>query len=320
VIGTGQWMPIMQNTVGLITALTTYADCSDRKSSDSIGDCGCANDPNYQDIEISLKVVVEIDLTGWCTIMGQDNMAQEICYDYMGDYILQNGADTHTSQYLRDYCDRRYPNDDLSIFNTPCDLPANDCNVCACNMPAENYTQFLDGLNENGVEVNLTSIAPNCAFPACSISSYKPDDLEGCPSVNCLNNIVIEDNNIVDGDLNINQDASCTNIYTTVPVDGDTGSSGGDTGGGSSGGTTTPTSGGGTTPTDGKGTRPTDGKGTTPTGGDSATWAWIIGIIVVLLVIVVVIVIVAIVIKKKKEADAIAMMPTSAASTTIAAY
>jgi hypothetical protein len=115
---------------------------------------------------------------------------------------------------MRDYCNRKYPNKGLSIFNQPVQIDKKDYEICACNMPEQDYDQFLTSLKKQFPKLDFGNIKPNCLLPACNISSFKPSNLDNCPVPQCLSIINVTDNNIA-GPAVINSSVNCSKYGIT---------------------------------------------------------------------------------------------------------
>lgn len=206
----------------LISSLHTYRRCE----GDSLGcGSGCPGCTFYGfDLKISLIIDVTINIIDYC-IKGT-NIHNDLCYNYMGDYINKYGSNSTIDSYLSSYCASKYPNKNLSIFNDPNDtgvIDTRDYDICACNMDQKYYDIFLNYLNEKlHTTISLGSIKPNCLFPACLLSRFKNSRLGiprvgagPCPVPQCLNIVDIHGNDII-GDVVVNQHADCKSygIYT----------------------------------------------------------------------------------------------------------
>lgn len=168
----------------------------------------CDNSTLYTNASLWMKIEVTVNMYDWCTIMGKDNISNKFCYNFIGDYCTAspNGCDNNISTYLRDYCTRRYPYPDykLDIFNSPADL-GRDYNICACNMDPQNYTEYGTSLQNQFDPPAILSAPAPCVFPACKLSNFLPDSLQGCPGPTCVNAIILSGNTI-EGDPKFEQE------------------------------------------------------------------------------------------------------------------
>lgn len=275
----GPWTLMTGNTQKVVTQVSTGDDCD---GSDG-GGCGCRfpSKGGWKGTSISLRVDVEVFMMTFCTT--GVNIHEDICYNYISDYIsvTPSGATQHMSDYMGEYCNTKYPNGDLSLFNSIETIgDEKDYNICACNMPQKNYDEFYASAQGYYSDLNFGSIRYACLFPPCVNSDFMPNNLDKCPVPQCLN-VVVLDGNEIEGDVEINQKADCEEYGITedaaagTPPDGEdvgSGGSGGDGGGSGGGG-----SGGGS------GSEP-PGTPSSDSGIPSWVW-WVVGAIVGLLLL-----------------------------------
>ncbi|MEM0354230.1 MAG: hypothetical protein QXW79_01475 [Thermoplasmata archaeon] len=198
------WVDLGYRGSGLIVELSTNEDCSGTG-------CGCGFENIYggwKNVAISLRIDVSVDLLDFCTTPGTQNIYRDMCYDFVSNYIVKYGATQQINDYLEQYCSRKYPNSDLSIFNTKT-MDKKDYNICACNMPQNNYDQFEENLMKHFPSLSLGSIRPQCLLPACIVSTFKNSKLNNCPVPQCFNLVDIDRSNIV-GNVVINQSQDCS--------------------------------------------------------------------------------------------------------------
>ena len=195
------WQPLITSTTGVIQTITSSSDCTG-------SGCGCAfqSKGGWKGVTIDLRIDVVADLLDYCT-QGQ-NISQDMCYNYISDYITSQGPSQAISTYLADYCANKYPNGNLSLFNDPSILGQKDYAICACNMPDQDYQQFYQSIDDKFPNLALGSIRANCLLPACVTSPFKSNELDGCPIPQCLEVVDINSSNIV-GNVKINQSANC---------------------------------------------------------------------------------------------------------------
>ncbi|MEM3062277.1 MAG: hypothetical protein QW303_01835 [Nitrososphaerota archaeon] len=199
------WVDLGYRGSGLIIELSTNEDCSG-------SGCFCGFEKSYggwSKINISLRIDVSVDLLNYCTTPGTQNIYKDMCYDFISNYIVKNGATQQINDYLEQYCTRKYPNGDLSIFDTKGTMDKKDYNICACNMSQNNYDQFEKSLKEHFPSLSLGSIRPQCLLPACIVSTFKNSKLDNCPVPQCFNLVDIDRSNII-GNVVINQSQDCS--------------------------------------------------------------------------------------------------------------
>lgn len=209
---------------GVISSLHTFGHCEPCIIKGDLNGCNTCEFGGFE-VSISLIIDVTIDMVAYCT--KGSNIHNELCYNYMADYLPRYGSNTTIDSYLTSYCSSKFPNKDLSIFNDPNDtgiIDKRDYDICACNMDQKNYDIFLNHLNEKlHTTISLGSIKPNCLFPACLLSHFKNSRLGlpkvgagPCPVPQCLNIVDMHGNNII-GDVVINQSADCKSYGIGVP-------------------------------------------------------------------------------------------------------
>lgn len=206
----GDWIALASNTSSVINKLYTEDKCTG-------SGCWCRFESKggWSDVKIDLRIDVVVDLLSYCTI--GNNIHGDMCYNYIGDYIVANGATQKISTYMKEYCNAKYPGESLAMFNDN-GVAMNDpkdYQICACNMPDEEYKKFFNSVSGLYPEIAIGSISPNCLFPACVNSSFKGAQLGGCPIPQCFANVTIKDSDI-GGDINITQTNDCTSYGVTT--------------------------------------------------------------------------------------------------------
>ena len=85
--------------------------------------------------------------------------------------------------------------------------------ICACHLPASVYTNFGSSLlNEVSF---LQGVNPKCYFPGCgAVNLYKPSDMTGCPSTNCLNFSSITGTGVINGPISVSATGVCEGFDT----------------------------------------------------------------------------------------------------------
>ncbi|AUL77469.3 mg777 protein [Tupanvirus deep ocean] len=196
------WQALTTNTNAVITYLGSQEDCNG-------SGCGCKFESKggWDGVSISLRIDVTVDLMTYCT-KGQ-NIYQDMCYNYISDYITGVGPTQQISDYMATYCNTKYPSGTLSMFNDPTKMDSKDYQICACNMPDQDYQQFYQSIEGQFPNLDLGSIPANCLLPACVTSPFKSNKLNGCPIPQCLEIVNIDNSNIA-GPVTVNQGANCT--------------------------------------------------------------------------------------------------------------
>ena len=207
------WVPILSNGSSSPGIIKTMTQCSGSGCW-----CGFFIYGGWSNAVVSLKLVVTINLVNFCTTMGQNNIKSDLCYNFISDYINNQsfGPTQEISSYLKDYCARNYPNGNLSLFNVGSNMDPRDYYICACNMPDQDYKEFLQSISGQFSSLDLGSIAPNCLLPACKTSPFKGIQLDNCPVPECLLITNVNDSNI-SGPVTINQNANCSKIGIKSP-------------------------------------------------------------------------------------------------------
>lgn len=225
------WQALANNVSAIIDKLKSSEDCHG-------SGCWCAFESKggWEKTNISLRIDVVVDLVGFCTTEGAENMHSTICFNYISDFITQNGPTQQISTYLANYCKAKFPKGGLSNFNDPKKGDHMDFQLCACNMPDSDYQGFLQSIRKSFPKINLGSIRPNCLLPACVTSPFKNSEIGKCDLIpQCLNVVTFRDNNIA-GNVDVNQDQNCSSFgidkgaggsdATGVPTDDKTGGMG----------------------------------------------------------------------------------------------
>ena len=183
--------------------------------------CGeiCVDEPDFSDTYVNVKVKVTINMTNYCTTPDTENIHNDICYNYMSNWLIDNTASTQMGQYFNNYCENKFPNSELDIFYTPGAMDEKDYNICACNFSQQNYDDFKTSVLQT--QPGLSVVSAQCIFTPCKNSLFKPPQLNGCPAPACLNVTNISGNTIEGGDINVSQDcASYVNTSNNVDESG----------------------------------------------------------------------------------------------------
>jgi len=198
------WIALVTNTTGLLTLLTTNQECTGTG-------CGCSfeNKGGWSNVNISLRIDVSVTMLNYCTATGTHNIYHDMCYHYVINYLTSTGPTPEISTYLQNYCAQKYPHDNLSIFNDPTKTDPKDFQICACNMPADNYHQYYKSLAEKYPGLNLGAIPANCFLPACATSPFKGINLNGCPVPTCFNKVEITKDNVIHS-VQMNDQFNCS--------------------------------------------------------------------------------------------------------------
>lgn len=208
------WVALPTN--GTAVVMSKIRVSGEDNDSSACNVCTGTNDI-WDNVQVSIKISVTVNLKNYCTIMGSNNIHSDACYYYMSDYMVANaGGDTAIQTYLFDYCNRNFHNDDLDIFNIPPTLntpnmDTKNANICACNMPQSEYTAYENSLLGQYPGMNLGTVKPNCIFPQCKMSTFQTIDLDQCPIPDCFQATIITDN-IINGPVAVTNDADCTTV------------------------------------------------------------------------------------------------------------
>lgn len=177
--------------------------------------CTVCGSPDFKNVEMIIKVVVQINLDSWCITPNQNYMHDDMCFNYFSDKgAAAKMQDNVTTTYLRDYCSRKYPDGQLDMFYLSGAMDAKDYQMCACNMPATEYTEFKSSVV--GADPQFGPWSAECLFSPCYASNFKPSNINGCPQPDCLN-ITAINGSTVSGDVTVKQNADCANVQTTNP-------------------------------------------------------------------------------------------------------
>jgi hypothetical protein len=89
-------------------------------------------------------------------------------------------------------------------------LDRNIKELCACHLQPEVYQNFWQSITNELTFLSNSSFSPKCYFPACgAINLYKPGDMTGCPSINCLNFTSLTGTGVVNGLISITGANQC---------------------------------------------------------------------------------------------------------------
>lgn len=254
----------------VVTKMKT--DSKDTTGGTPVGPCAFGNDGSgWDNTSVTVSIDVTVSTLKYCTIMGNNYVHDsDFCYQYVGDYINKFGSNTTLDNYMSDLCNRTFYQDtSLDVFNTPLKSPmdAKYYQICACNMPEDDYDQMKQSIINTDPDINISNIVPKCLFNPCVSSNFKPTNTEGCNAPSCLNIISMKNDNIpnltIDQTCNIN--SSDTN---SDPDDGD-----GDGGNGDS------------------------------TTSNKYGWLWATGILLVIVVIIIIIVFIVVTKNNKKKGN-----------------
>jgi hypothetical protein len=245
------------------------------------GGCGCKFQSygGFDNITISLKTVVTVQMINFCTT--GDNIHYDMCYNYMGNYLsnANYGPTQEISDYMLGYCSRNYPDGTLNMWGEPENMDPKDYQICACNMPPDQYSTFYSDVLEEIPTLAFGSIATQCLFPPCVTSPFKGIGLNGCPVPQCLN-IIDFDDVTINGDLSAEQQQECNELG--IPT----------------GGSSTPPS--GNNPNDNN--NDNNNNDNNDNNNTNYIW-WALGLLLIIIIIVVLILAIYFMMKKKKKVE-----------------
>lgn len=208
-------MPLKTDTPHNIPyRINTFLTDIDNKSG-----CNVCGSPSFDEVELTIKVFVQINLDVWCITPNQNYMHDDMCFTYFSDKGAKaKMQDDATTNYLVDYCARNYPGAQLDAFyKIPPVFDSKDYQLCACNMPANEYIEFKSSVT--GSDPQFGPWSAECLFSPCYSSNFKPSRIAGCPNPDCIN-ITSINGSTINGDVDINQSAECSNVQSgqTAPT------------------------------------------------------------------------------------------------------
>lgn len=187
------------------------------------GGCWCGRfygddpDEGWNSCVVGLQVVWQVQTLNWCTLPDTTNIGMDMCYNFLSNYNVASwkaglppGQQETTA--VQEYCQRRYADKSLEDLY-PCTLPPKDCNICACNLNQEDYSEYMLSL-EDEVVGTPPGVMPNCLFPPCKQSAFIMNNLQGCQGPDCIN-VVSMDSNYISGGVTINQGNQCGDLQPT---------------------------------------------------------------------------------------------------------
>lgn len=196
----------------LATTLNTGHRCT--------GDCWCGRfveDGGFEEVHVSLRINVKIDMDKYCLAAGTNNIASDFCFTYMSDNVppydpkTNKGGMVHDMEkYLKtDFCPRNVKNGLDYFTDKNAKNPAHK--LCACNMADNDYKMFVQSIGEKFPSLSLGSVQAQCLLPACLGSVYKATTLNGCPTPQCFQVINISKSQLA-GPVNISQNSDCVSM------------------------------------------------------------------------------------------------------------
>lgn len=206
------WVSVGYTGPELATILMTGSKCAS-------GACGCAfeNFGGFQEVHVSLRINVKINMDDYCLAKGTNNIASDFCFTYMSDNVppynpktARGGMDANMEKYLKeDFCPRNVKNGLDYFTDKNSKNPAHK--LCACNMAGDDYKMFVQSIGEKFPSLSLGNVKAQCMLPACLDSVYKALTLEGCPTPQCFQVINISKSQLA-GPVNISQNAECVSM------------------------------------------------------------------------------------------------------------
>lgn len=140
------------------------------------------------------------------------------CQNFISNYIQNQGPLAQIDDTLAYYCNNKYKGfGDLFSSNN-----ALDQSLCACHMPADQYTNFEGQLVKLYPGFGNLGVVDECLLPQCASSQYKSVvttakcNLPQCINIATFNNDGTFDNSSV----TINQTGKCANIVTPTSPTG----------------------------------------------------------------------------------------------------
>lgn len=213
-IGTG-WIPFMINATTMLSQITTNNECFGNQA--GCGICAFEYYGGWNNIYISVRADVFVNMYNYCTTGPSQNISQDMCYKYLGDFIGKNGTTPQITAISNNYCINKFPGGNLSVFNDPNNIDPRDYNICACNFPDQYYKQLEQSLATKFPNLTLGPLQPNCLLPSCMKSNFKAES--SCQVPQCFTNLTINDDNTVKSyELDESVDCSGYGITTKSPV------------------------------------------------------------------------------------------------------
>lgn len=137
------------------------------------------------------------------------NLTSVACANFCNDPVFNSSTTSPCTDIIKKYCsDKTFKNDP----NDP------DQKICGCFYKDVVYDNYYKSLNEKlqippGVLVNKRQ----CFFPACEASPYHPDSNDQCQNldiVNCIQDVKVNNQGTITGNVNVKSTAECKNITT----------------------------------------------------------------------------------------------------------
>lgn len=183
----------------------------------------------WENIKIGLMMEVSVNMFNFCTTPDSTNINLTPCYNFMVDYIASewknSGPPEQLTTYLQNYCSKKYPNGQLDLFYGNTIMTKRDQDICACNMPSEEYQTFYAGIKNAYPDIAIGDIPAKCLFAPCGgNSNFRGHDTKNCPLPQCFNDVTIRGSNI-SGPVNVKQSAKCKNLVSGNNNGGNNGNS-----------------------------------------------------------------------------------------------
>jgi hypothetical protein len=98
-------------------------------------------------------------------------------------------------------------------------------NICACHFEDKIYENYYQSLIKLVPAIQYAGLGSSkCLFPGCTLSPYKSIEILGeniCPTVQCIQGVVFNNDGTIKGDVTIKQDTNCQKLSFGRPCSSD---------------------------------------------------------------------------------------------------
>ena len=191
-------------------------------------------------------ITIDPRCTSWCSQNPQpcNEMKNKYCLDnpfspFCGQYCADpnNNCYTNLQTFCNDenltspsciaFCESREINCDAQIqkycnkLTYEQKISPEYNQLCGCFMGSDFYDKFFKSFNQQIFIESGLPVLPQCYYPYCSSSEMKSYNVKTsqtpCPDVqNCIQNIDINNDGTIDGDININQSGNCNFVRKKI--------------------------------------------------------------------------------------------------------
>jgi hypothetical protein len=161
--------------------------------------------------------------TGYC--LGDNpssRIAEPVCYNYFSKYIIENNSNRQIDEQAQKYCFPKYDNLTKVENSNPIDR-----DICSCNLQANDKDILATKLYDNYYQSLVKEIPafkefgsqPKCLWPACAAASFRSTVMgQACSVPQCITNVVVDNNGIIEGNINIKPSTNCNKYDNSIPL------------------------------------------------------------------------------------------------------